>query len=112
MISAFLRRPERNGDFSNPSCGASQPVNLVKYGLANPATPFKLNTVDLGGSLLAQEFPLPNLVKPLANGNNWVLSPTSPIDWSGAQYPRRLQPQPCEYVDVPLDAGQLDQQCS
>ena len=54
----------------------------MTYGLANPATPFKLNTVDLGGSLLAQEFPVPNLVTPLANGNNWVLSPTSPIDWS------------------------------
>ena len=73
---------ERNGDFTNPSCGATQPANLVKYGLANPATPYKLNTVDLGGSLLAQEFPLPNLATPLANGNNWVLSPTSPIDWS------------------------------
>jgi len=73
---------ERAGDFTNPSCGATQPVNLVKYGLANPATPYKLNTVDLGGSLLAQQFPLPNLVTPLANGNNWVLSPTSPINWS------------------------------
>jgi Carboxypeptidase regulatory-like domain/TonB-dependent Receptor Plug Domain len=73
---------ERNGDFTNPSCGAPQPVNLVQYGLANPATPYKLNTLDPGGYLLGQEFPLPNLARPLANGNNWVLSPTSPINWN------------------------------
>ena len=73
---------ERNGDFSHPSCGAPLPANLVKYGLANPATPYKLNSIDNGGSLLAQEFPIPDLATPLSNGNNWVASPTSPIDWS------------------------------
>jgi Carboxypeptidase regulatory-like domain/TonB-dependent Receptor Plug Domain len=73
---------ERAGDFTNPSCGATQPTNLVQYGLASPATPYKLNTIDPSGALLAAEFPLPNLAQPLANGNNWVLSPTSPIDWS------------------------------
>jgi len=72
---------ERNGDFSHPSCGAPLPANLVKYGLADPATPYKLNSIDNGGSLLAQEFPVPDLATPLANGNNWVVSPTSPIDW-------------------------------
>jgi hypothetical protein len=73
---------ERNGDFTNPTCGAPQPLNLVKYGLASPATPFKLNSTSAAGLLLAQEFPLPNLATPLANGNNWVQSPTSPIDWN------------------------------
>jgi len=100
---------EQAGDFSNPSCGAPKPVipscdptkdktcilgaynknpNGVLPGLvaigANPATPYVLpaNLQSLGGQLLAQEFPIPNLVRPLANGNNWVLSPTSPIDWN------------------------------
>jgi hypothetical protein len=109
---------ERNGDFSNPSCGAPLPqiptcdptkdptciagaynknplINPANPSLggkfpgltaigANPATPYVLpaNLQSLGGQLLAQEFPLPNLARPLANGNNWVVSPTSPIDWN------------------------------
>ncbi|HZD30814.1 MAG TPA: hypothetical protein VE779_04050, partial [Candidatus Angelobacter sp.] len=81
---------ERNGDFSVPSvCGESQPANLVKYGLANAATPYTFMgaspttaspLLDPGGVLLAQEYPLPNLLNPV-NGNNWITSPTSPIDW-------------------------------
>ena len=73
---------ERNGDFTNPTCGATTPNNLVKYGLASPAAPFKMTSIDPAGLLLAQEMPLPNLLNPLSNGNNWVVSPTSPIDWS------------------------------
>src|SRR5271165_2230052 len=81
---------ERNGDFSVPSvCGEPQPANLVQYGLANAATPFTFKgaspttaspLLDPGGVLLAEEYPLPNLLNPV-NGNNWVVSPTSPIDW-------------------------------
>jgi hypothetical protein len=73
---------EQNGDFTNPSCGATQPVNLVKYGLASPSNPYKLTSLDPAGVLLASQLPLPNLAHPLANGNNWVLAPTSPIDWN------------------------------
>src|SRR6516162_8776498 len=69
---------ERNGDFSNPTCGATTPNNLVKYGLASPAAPFKMTSIDPAGLLLAQEMPLPHLLNPLSNGNNWVVSPTSP----------------------------------
>ncbi len=72
---------ERAGDFRNPSCGASQPANLVNYGLATAANPYVLTSLNPSGQLLAQEFPLPDLATPLANGNNWVVSPTSPINW-------------------------------
>jgi Carboxypeptidase regulatory-like domain/TonB-dependent Receptor Plug Domain len=72
---------ERNGNFTNPSCGEPQPANLVKYGLATAANPFVMTSLDNGGSLLAQEYPLPNLLTPV-NGNNWFAAPTSPIDWS------------------------------
>ncbi len=72
---------ERNGDFTNPSCGEPLPANLVKYGLATAANPYKMTSLDPGGSLLAQEYPLPNLASPV-NGNNWFAAPTSPIDWS------------------------------
>jgi hypothetical protein len=41
-----------------------------------------MNSLDASGSLLAQELPLPNLLHPLSNGNNWVTSPTSPINWN------------------------------
>ncbi len=72
---------ERSGDFSNPSCGEPLPANLVSYGLATAASPYKMTSLDPGGVLLAQEYPLPNLVSPV-NGNNWFAAPTSPIDWS------------------------------
>jgi hypothetical protein len=72
---------ERNGDFSTPSCGEPLPANLVKYGLASPSAPYKLTSLDAGGVLLSQEYPLPNLISPV-NGNNWYDAPTSPIDWS------------------------------
>jgi Carboxypeptidase regulatory-like domain/TonB-dependent Receptor Plug Domain len=72
---------ERNGDFTNPSCGEPRPANLVQYGLASPSAPYVMTSLDPGGVLLAQEYPLPNLVTPV-NGNNWFSAPTSPIDWS------------------------------
>ena len=79
---------EQAGDFRNPSCGEPLPANLVKYGLAAPNNPYVMTSLDNGGKLLGAEYPLPNLTTPLANGNNWVLSPTSPIDWH--QYNLRL----------------------
>jgi hypothetical protein len=63
-------------------CGEPQPQNLVKYGLATAANPFVMTALDNGGQLLAAEYPLPDLTTNTASGNNWVLSPTSPIDWS------------------------------
>ncbi len=53
----------------------------MNYGLASASNPFVMTSIDPSGSLLAQEFPLPDLATPLANGNNWVVSPTSPINW-------------------------------
>ncbi len=73
---------ERAGNFNNPSCGEPKPANLVKYGLASASNPFVMTSLDTGGYLLAQEYPLPNLTIPLANGNNWEEAPTSPINWS------------------------------
>ena len=73
---------ERAGNFNNPSCGEPKPANLVKYGLASASNPFVMTALDNGGNLLAQEYPLPNLTIPLANGNNWEEAPTSPINWS------------------------------
>jgi hypothetical protein len=72
---------EDSGNFSNPSCGESRPANLVKYGLASPSNPYQLTSLDPGGVLLADQLPLPNLTTPLSNGSNWVLAPTSPINW-------------------------------
>ena len=72
---------ERAGNFTTTSCGEPQPANLVKYGLATAANPFVMTSLDPGGVLLAQEYPLPNLTTPTASGYNWVDSPTSPIDW-------------------------------
>jgi len=75
-------RAEQAGDFTNPSCNEPQPANLVTYGLASPSAPYVMTSLDPGGVLLAKELPLPNLATPLSSGNNWVASPTSPIEWS------------------------------
>ena len=71
---------ERNGDFTNPSCGEAKP-NLLQYGLATPANPYVMTSMSPAGQILEQQYPLPNLVTPV-NGSNWYSSPTSPIDWS------------------------------
>ncbi len=68
---------ERAGDFSNPGCGEPQPVGLVAAGLANPATPYKLNALDNAGATLEQWLPLPNI-----GSNGWSQSLNTPIDWS------------------------------
>jgi len=73
---------ERAGDFTNTSCGEPQPTGLVAAGLANPNTPYIMNSISPGGSLIAAELPLPNLATPLAGGANWSQSITTPIDWN------------------------------
>src|SRR5215469_9861764 len=73
---------ERAGNFTTTSCGESQPTGLVAAGLASPNTPYIMNSLSLGGSLLAAELPLPNLAMPLASGANWSQSLTTPIDWN------------------------------
>ena len=73
---------ERAGNFTTTSCGEPQPTGLVAAGLANPGTPYIMNSLSPGGSLLAAELPLPNLATPLAGGANWSQSVTSPIDWN------------------------------
>ena len=73
---------ERAGDFTSTSCGEPQPAGLVAAGLANPNTPFIMNSLSPAGSLIAQELPLPNLSAPLPSGANWSQSLTTPIDWS------------------------------
>ena len=73
---------ERAGNFSTTSCGEPQPTGLVAAGLANPATPYIMNSLSLGGSLIAAQLPLPNLTTPLPGGANWSQSVTAPIDWN------------------------------
>ena len=73
---------ERAGDFTTTSCGEPQPSGLVAAGLANPNSPYVMNSMSPGGSLIAAELPFPNLASPLASGANWSQSLTSPIDWS------------------------------
>jgi hypothetical protein len=73
---------ERAGDFTTTTCGEPQPAGLVALGLANAATPYIMNSISPGGSLLAAELPLPNLATPLAGGANWSQSLTTPIDWN------------------------------
>jgi hypothetical protein len=73
---------ERAGDFTTTSCGEPQPTGLVAAGLANPNTPFIMNSLSPAGSLIAQELPLPNLATLLPSGANWSQSLTTPIDWS------------------------------
>ena len=80
--SCVPSQAERNGDFSNPTCGEPKPTGLVAAGLANPATPYKLNALDNGGSTLVQWLPLPNLATPLPGGADWSQSLNTPIDWS------------------------------
>ena len=72
---------ERAGDFTTASCGEPQPTGLVAAGLANPNTPYIMNSISKGGSLIAANLPLPNLTTPLAGGANWSESLTTPIDW-------------------------------
>ena len=73
---------ERAGDFTTTTCGEPQPTGLVAAGLANANTPYIMNSISAGGSLIAAELPLPNLATPLASGANWSQSLTTPIDWS------------------------------
>src|SRR5215472_10651398 len=73
---------ERAGDFTNTSCGEPQPTGLVAAGLANPNTPFIMNSLSPAGSLLAAELPPPNLATALPSGANWSESITTPIDWN------------------------------
>src|SRR5215472_7016499 len=73
---------EHAGNFTTTSCGEPQPTGLVAAGLASPNTPYIMNSLSLGGSLLAAELPLPNLATPLASGANWSQSLTTPIDWN------------------------------
>ena len=73
---------ERAGDFTTTTCGEPQPTGLVAAGLANPNTPYIINSLSPSGSLIAAEPPLPNLATPLAGGANWSQSVTTPIDWS------------------------------
>jgi hypothetical protein len=80
--SCVPSQAERDGDFSNPTCGEPKPTGLVAAGLANPATPYKLNALDNGGSTLVQWLPLPNLATPLPGGADWSASLNTPIDWS------------------------------
>jgi hypothetical protein len=73
---------ERAGDFTTTTCGEPQPTGLVAAGLANANTPYIMNSISPGGSLIAAELPLPNLMTPLAGGANWSQSVTTPIDWN------------------------------
>ena len=73
---------ERGGDFTTTTCGEPRPAGLVAAGLADPNSPYIMNSISPGGSLIAAELPLPNLATPLAGGANWSQSVTTPIDWS------------------------------
>ncbi len=101
---------ERNGDFTNPSCGATQPANLVKYGLANPATPFVLNQYRSGRLTAGAGIPAAQPCQAALERQQLGAVADLANRLVGMERPCRLQRQPCEYIDVPLDAGQLDQQ--
>jgi hypothetical protein len=73
---------ERAGDFTTTTCGEPQPAGLVAAGLANPNSPYIMNSLSTAGGLIAAELPLPNLAIPLAGGANWSQSVTTPIDWN------------------------------
>ncbi len=73
---------ERAGNFTTTCCGEPQPQGLVAAGLASPSSPYIMNALSPGGSLIAAELPLPNLAAPLAGGANWSQSVTTPIDWN------------------------------
>ncbi|GAC1421164.1 MAG: hypothetical protein NVSMB62_15850 [Acidobacteriaceae bacterium] len=62
---------ERAGDFSNVTCGATQPTFPVA--LQKNGNPHALNAVDPAGTLLAKYFTLPNKSTD-GSGNNWSQS--------------------------------------
>lgn len=62
---------ERAGDFTNPSCGASQPTFPTL--LQQNGNPHALAQLDPAGALLEQYLPLPNKTVPV-NGYNWSQS--------------------------------------
>ena len=80
--SCVPSQAERNGDFTNPTCGEPRPTGLVAAGLANPNTPYVLNQLDPSGSTLVQWLPLPNLGTPLPGGADWSASENTPINWN------------------------------
>jgi len=82
--SCVPSQAERNGDFSNPTCGETRPTGLVAAGMANPATPYTFIPSQINPSALTllQWLPLPNLSIPLTSGADWSASLNTPIDWS------------------------------
>src|SRR5215469_10151622 len=82
--SCVPSQAERNGDFSNPTCGETKPTGLVAAGMANPATPYTFISTQINpaATTLLQWLPLPNLSVPLASGADWSQSLNTPIDWS------------------------------
>ena len=68
--SCVATAAERGGDFSNPSCGASQPTFPAQFQMNG--NPHALATIDTAGGLLEQYYPLPN--KSVTTGNNWSQS--------------------------------------
>src|SRR5271167_675775 len=82
--SCVPSQAERNGDFSNPTCGEPRPSGLVAAGMANPATPYTFIPSQINPSALTllQWLPLPNLSIPLTSGADWSASLNTPIDWN------------------------------
>ncbi len=69
---------EISGDFTNTSCGATQPT--FTGALAKNGNPHVLNAVDPAGVLLADYYTLPNKAAD-ANGNNWSQSLPTFLKW-------------------------------
>jgi hypothetical protein len=82
--SCVPSQAERNGDFSNPTCGEPKPAGLVAAGMANPATPYTFipSMINPAATTVLQWLPLPNLSIPLTSGADWSASENTPIDWS------------------------------
>ena len=82
--SCVPSQAERNGDFSNPTCGETRPTGLVAAGMANPSSPFTFipSQINPSATTLLQWLPLPNLSIPLTSGADWSQSLNTPIDWS------------------------------
>ncbi len=71
---------EISGDFTNTSCGATQPNFTKDPALEKNGNPHIMNAVDPAGVLVAKYYTLPNKA-PDANGNNWSQSLPTFLKW-------------------------------
>lgn len=71
---------ERNGNFSNPSCGPV-PTDPATGGAFTTPGVIPAARLSPAGQAYLAPLPLPNLSTPDSNGNNWVDQVRIPVDW-------------------------------